>query len=174
MKIMVAICLKLCFNKTLLIFLKSMLILMKHSKIFLLIASLFILASCTIPTRQNFDTQMTSYQGKSVDNLVKVWGAPRASYVNSDNSRVYQWTQGGSSTHFQGASYPWIGAQSHAYAPWNHALFPAWGGGLLNGGVGMFVARPMTLDRSCTLNISADAKNIVTAHNAIGSGCVAE
>ncbi|MFT6263057.1 MAG: hypothetical protein ACJAQ0_000915, partial [Dasania sp.] len=64
-----------------------MLILMKHSKIFLLIASLFILASCTIPTRQNFDTQMTSYQGKSVDNLVKVWGAPRASYVNSDNSR---------------------------------------------------------------------------------------
>ena len=110
----------------------------------------------------------------SVDSLVKVWGPPNASYVNKDNSRVYQWIQGGGSTYFEGASYPWIGAQSHAYAPWNHALWPAWGGGIYNPGIGMVVSRPMTLDRSCTLNISANSQNIITGHQALGTACVSE
>lgn len=136
--------------------------------------ALIILSACSTSTRDNFDGKMISYRGRPADDLVKAWGPPSASYVNSDNSRVYQWIQGGGSTHFEGASYPWIGAQSSAYAPWNHALWPAWQGGIFNPGIGMIVSRPMSLDRSCTLNIITNDKNIITSHTAIGEGCVAE
>lgn len=135
---------------------------------------LFILASCATPTRENFDQELTSYHGMNVDELVKVWGPPHGFYETQDKSRIYQWVQNGGSMHFQGASYPWIGAQSHAYGPWNHALWPAWGGGLYNTGVSMIVSRPMMLDRSCTLNITANQQNVVVRHSAIGAGCVAE
>ena len=162
-----------CFNNTLLILVKNVLYFMVYRK-FLSVFLCVTLVACSVPTRENFDTTMNSYHGLSVDELVKVWGPPNASYVNNDNSRVYQWIQGGSSTHFEGASYPWIGAQSGAYGPWNHALWPAWQGGIYNPGIGMVVSRPMTLERSCTLNFSANSHNVITSHNAIGSGCVAE
>jgi hypothetical protein len=147
---------------------------MVHKKFILALLVLVVLSACTVPTRENFDNTINGYHGMSVDTLVKTWGPPTASYITTDNNRVYQWTQGGGHTYFEGASYPWIGAQSHAYAPWNHALWPAWGGGMYNSGVGMFVSRPMTLDRSCTLNISANSQNVITAHQAIGSACVAD
>jgi hypothetical protein len=136
---------------------------------------LSILSACSaMETREKFDSQLTSYKGMQVDKLIDVWGPARAFHVNNDNTRIYQWVQDGGSTHFPGASYPWIGAQSNAYAPWNHALWPAWRGGIFNSGVGMFVSRPMYLDRSCTLNVKTDEKNIVTDYQGVGEGCVAE
>lgn len=146
---------------------------MKLNKIFVIFA-LIILSACSNPTRENFEQALNSYHGMNVDELVKAWGPPHGFYEAQDKSRVYQWVQNGGATFYPGASYPWIGAQSHAYGPWNHALWPAWQGGLFNPGVSMFVSRPMTLDRSCTLNITADQRNVITQHNAIGSGCVAE
>ena len=137
-------------------------------------ALLIILSACAMPNKDNFDATVNEYYGMKVDELVSVWGPPTASYVNNDNSHVYQWIQEGGSVHFPGASYPWIGAGSHAYGPWNHALWPAWHGGFYNPGIGMVVSRPMIIDRSCTLNIFANNKNIITKHQSMGAGCVAD
>lgn len=138
----------------------------------ILLLSMIILSACTVPTRDKFEQNMTSYYGLNVDELVKVWGPPNAFYQSQDNMRVYQWLQGGGATFFPGTSYPYIGAQANGYGPWRNAFFPSLG--LFYPNIGLAVSRPMTLDRSCTLNITANAQNIVTKHSAIGMGCVAE
>lgn len=168
---MVDFSLILCFNGV--NFRHHMAFYMKHifKNISILIALSLLITGCSIPTHQKFESAMTSYHGMSVDKLIKAWGPPRASHVNADQSKVYQWAQGGQSIHNLGASYPWIGAGTHAYGPWNHALWPAWGGGIFNTGVSMMVSRPMYLDRSCILNITTDRNNVITQHNAIGTGC---
>jgi hypothetical protein len=131
-------------------------------------------SGCAVSNKENFDNTINSYYGLKVDKLVDAWGVPDGSYQKEDKSYVYQWVQNRGSHHFDGASYPWIGAQSHAYAPWNHALWPAWHGGVFTSGIGMVVSRPMTLDRSCVLNIYANKYNIITNHRSDGAGCASE
>lgn len=143
----------------------------KYLAVFVIIA----LSACS-PTQDkaDFDNTIAGYYGMKVDKLVDVWGAPHASYCKEDKTYIYKWVQSGASHHFGGASYPWIGAQSHGYAPWNHALWPAWHGGVFSPGISMFVSRPMTLDRSCSLNIYANSQNVITGHDSEGIGCVSE
>lgn len=144
------------------------------SKLFFSLILVLFISACSTMSKSDFDATITQNRGQSVDLLVQSWGPPTGSYRNQDGSMVYQWARNGGSQHFLGDSYPWIGAGSHAYAPWNHALWPAWHGGIYNSGISMVVSRPMMLDRSCTVTVTTDTQNRIVGHNSVGEACGSE
>ena len=144
--------------------------------------------SCTHPTEQNFNTQMSSLYGQHIDVMIPKWGPPESKYTYQDGRMAYKWHQTAEDTFIDPSFYPGTGINEFGYWPSASQRMMSYGGAYGGGysygypygyggysgyGRSFMVNRPMTLVHHCTLTITTDNKGLIMSHQAVGDNCVA-